>query len=41
VEVYDDHGTAPADAFVHFRGDGAGAGPVLKYAIELHDADAG
>ena len=41
VEIHDEHCAAPADAFVYFRGDGAGPGPVIKYAIELHDADAG
>jgi len=41
VEAYDGQCAVPADAFVYFRGDDAGAGPVIKYAVELHDADAG
>jgi hypothetical protein len=41
VEVYDDQGAVPADAFVYFRGVDAGAGPVVKYAVECHDANAG
>jgi len=39
VEVYDDQGALPADAFVYCRGADADAGPVLKYAVELHDAN--
>ena len=41
VEVYEDQSAVPADAFVYFRGVDAGAGPVVKYAVELHDANAG
>jgi hypothetical protein len=41
VEVYDQQCAVPADAFVYFRDDGAGVGPVIKYAVELNDADAG
>lgn len=41
VEAHDDRCTVPADAFVYFRGDGAGPGPVIKFAVERHDADAG
>ncbi len=41
VEVYDQQCAVPADAFVYFRDDGAGAGPAIKYAVELDDADAG
>jgi len=41
VESYDTGCAVPADAFVYFRGDGTAAGPVIKYAVELHDADAG
>jgi len=41
VEAYDDRCAVPADAFVYFRDERAGAGPVIKYAVERHDADAG
>jgi hypothetical protein len=41
VEAYDDRGAVPADAFVYFRGIDADAGPVVKYAVERHDANAG
>lgn len=41
VEAYDNRCAVPADAFVYFRDDRAGAGPAIKYAVELHNADAG
>jgi hypothetical protein len=35
VEVYEDHGPIPDDAFVYYRGVDAHAGPLTKYAVEL------
>lgn len=40
VEVYDAQCPIPHGAFVYFRGVDERAGPLTKYAVELHDASA-